>query len=100
MWSQPNKVYALAGSMIQVYDQVCEAFHCSISNETLRFVCVLVLYGKCLCVFQVRQKFSVDDFSHYLFTPRDLTRWVLGLLRYDMSESAKDKSRFEIIHFH
>ena len=53
-----------------------------------------------LLCFQVRQKFSVDDFSHYLFTPRDLTRWVLGLLRYDMSESAKDKSRFEIIHFH
>ncbi|XP_042887569.1 cytoplasmic dynein 2 heavy chain 1-like [Penaeus japonicus] len=30
----------------------------------------------------LRDAFSVDDYSHYLFTPRDLTRWVLGLLRY------------------
>jgi len=33
---------------------------------------------------QLRTEFSVDDYSHYLFTPRDLTRWVLGLLRYDL----------------
>ena len=33
---------------------------------------------------QLRAEFSVDDYSHYLFTPRDLTRWVLGLLRYDL----------------
>eukprot|EP01116_Phalansterium_solitarium_P024803 TRINITY_DN91_c0_g1_i2.p1 TRINITY_DN91_c0_g1~~TRINITY_DN91_c0_g1_i2.p1 ORF type:complete len:4088 (+),score=2028.04 TRINITY_DN91_c0_g1_i2:171-12434(+) len=34
---------------------------------------------------QVKSKFSVDDYSHYLFTPRDLTKWVLGFLRYDQS---------------
>ncbi|XP_018025771.1 cytoplasmic dynein 2 heavy chain 1, partial [Hyalella azteca] len=33
---------------------------------------------------QVSSSFSVDDYSHYLFTPRDLTRWVLGLLRYTL----------------
>lgn len=33
---------------------------------------------------QVRDAFSVDDYSHYLFTPRDLTQWVLGLLRYQV----------------
>ncbi|CAK4090165.1 unnamed protein product [Aphanomyces euteiches] len=33
----------------------------------------------------IRSKFSVDDHRHYLFTPRDLTRWTFGLLRYDLS---------------
>lgn len=25
--------------------------------------------------------------NHYLFTPRDMTRWCLGLLRYDLLPS-------------
>ena len=29
----------------------------------------------------------MDDHSHYVFTPRDLTRWSLGLLRYDLADS-------------
>ncbi|CAM9184751.1 unnamed protein product, partial [Discosporangium mesarthrocarpum] len=33
---------------------------------------------------QVKVKFSVDDHRHYLLTPRDLTAWVCGLLRYDL----------------
>ncbi|KAF0686502.1 Aste57867_21689 [Aphanomyces stellatus] len=33
----------------------------------------------------IRAKFSVDDHRHYLFTPRDVTRWTFGLLRYDLS---------------
>lgn len=33
---------------------------------------------------QTKSKFSVDDFSHYRFTPRELTKWVLGLLHYDL----------------
>lgn len=35
-------------------------------------------------LFQVRAKFTVDDYSHYLFTPCILTQWVLGLFRYDL----------------
>ena len=31
-----------------------------------------------------RSKFTVDDHDHYLFNPRDLTIWVLQLLRYDI----------------
>uniref|UniRef100_A0A672TN04 Cytoplasmic dynein 2 heavy chain 1 n=1 Tax=Strigops habroptila TaxID=2489341 RepID=A0A672TN04_STRHB len=34
---------------------------------------------------QVRAKFTVDDHSHYLFTPCILTQWVLGLFRYDLA---------------
>lgn len=33
---------------------------------------------------QIKSKFRVDDFSHYIFTPRDLTNWVLGIIRYDI----------------
>ncbi|KAB7504442.1 Cytoplasmic dynein 2 heavy chain 1 [Armadillidium nasatum] len=38
---------------------------------------------------QVREAFTVDDYSHYLFTPRDLTRWVKGLMRYEIPEGDK-----------
>jgi len=51
VWSNQSRVHALAGSMIQLYDQI-------------------------------RSKFTVDQYSHYQFTPRDLTAWVLSLLRY------------------
>ena len=31
----------------------------------------------------------MDDYSHYVFTPRDLTSWVLGLMRYPLSSSSE-----------
>ncbi|OMJ92391.1 hypothetical protein SteCoe_4833 [Stentor coeruleus] len=31
----------------------------------------------------VRSKFVIDDYKHYLFTPRDITQWVVSLLRYE-----------------
>ena len=34
---------------------------------------------------KVREKFTVDDRRHYLFTPRDVTTWVRNLCRYDLS---------------
>ncbi|KAK6172722.1 hypothetical protein SNE40_016326 [Patella caerulea] len=41
---------------------------------------------------QLRSKFTVDDYSHYLFAPRDLTNWVLNLLRYDLRSGASENS--------
>ncbi|CAG0883700.1 unnamed protein product [Cyprideis torosa] len=41
---------------------------------------MIALYGK------LRETFSADDYSHYSFAPRDLTRWSLALLRYSMTE--------------
>ncbi|KAE9115561.1 Cytoplasmic dynein 2 heavy chain 1 [Phytophthora fragariae] len=32
----------------------------------------------------VKTKFTVDEQRHYLFTPRDLTKWVFALVRYDL----------------
>ncbi|XP_052360063.1 cytoplasmic dynein 2 heavy chain 1 isoform X2 [Oncorhynchus keta] len=53
-WASTGKTHQLAGSLVQVYEQV-------------------------------KAKFTVDDHSHYLFTPCVLTQWVLSLLRYDLS---------------
>ncbi|KAJ3280883.1 Cytoplasmic dynein 2 heavy chain 1, partial [Borealophlyctis nickersoniae] len=36
---------------------------------------------------QTVQKFTVDMYSHYLFTPRDLSRWVIGLSRYQHADA-------------
>lgn len=36
---------------------------------------------------QMRQKFTVDDHRHYLFTPRDITAWIFGLMRYEIPEA-------------
>ena len=45
---------------------------------------------------QVKARFSVDDYRHYLFTPRDLTKLVTGLLRYDLtSENLLDVFAYE-----
>ncbi|XP_074620352.1 cytoplasmic dynein 2 heavy chain 1-like [Acropora palmata] len=51
------------------------------------------LAGSMVAVYeQVRSKFTVDDHSHYLFTPRDLTNWILGLLRYNLDSGSGDSS--------
>jgi dynein heavy chain 2 len=41
---------------------------------------------------QVLSKFSRDEHSHYLFTPRELTTWCLSLLRYNLTELKNDSS--------
>ncbi|XP_062329494.1 dynein cytoplasmic 2 heavy chain 1 [Osmerus eperlanus] len=53
-WASAGKARQLAGSLVQLYQQV-------------------------------KAKFTVDDYSHYLFTPCVLTQWVLSLLRYDLT---------------
>ena len=35
---------------------------------------------------KTREKFTVDDRRHYLFTPRDMTLWVKNLCRYNLEE--------------
>lgn len=52
----------------------------------VRYIYVMYLDGRLTVyfLFQVRAKFTVDDYSHYFFTPCILTQWVLGLFRYDL----------------
>jgi dynein heavy chain 2 len=38
---------------------------------------------------QTRKKFSVDSYSHYLFTPRDISRLVVGLKRYRLTQDSE-----------
>lgn len=61
VWNNQSRVYALASSMVQVYEQI-------------------------------RAKFTVDQYSHYQFTPRDLTAWVVSLLRYNLAGGQRDSS--------
>ena len=32
---------------------------------------------------QVKQKFSVDEYWHYLITPWELTSWAFNIMRYE-----------------
>ena len=34
----------------------------------------------------------MDDYPHYIFTPRDVTMWILALLRYDITEASSDSA--------
>ncbi|GAB1603232.1 cytoplasmic dynein 2 heavy chain 1-like isoform X1, partial [Argonauta hians] len=66
IWSNPSKIHSLAGSMVELYEQL-----------------------QC--------QFSVDDYSHYIFTPCDLTRWTLNMLRYELSNSASPNSSEHVL---
>eukprot|EP00906_Rhabdomonas_costata_P001229 RCo001932 len=35
---------------------------------------------------KVKSKYNVDEKSHYIFTPRDLTNWVTNLRNYDLAD--------------
>ena len=47
---------------------------------------IMRLAGSMLAVYDaMRQRFSRDDYSHYLFSPRQLSEWTTGLLRYNLT---------------
>ena len=37
----------------------------------------------------VKEKFTVDDRDHYIFTPRDLTAWIDQLGYYEVNSQAE-----------
>ena len=39
----------------------------------------------------------MDDYGHYLFTPRDLTKWVMSLLRYDLASAKNENSSDHVL---
>eukprot|EP00754_Rhynchopus_humris_P016707 Rhum_TRINITY_DN14526_c0_g2::Rhum_TRINITY_DN14526_c0_g2_i1::g.95036::m.95036/K10414/DYNC2H, DNCH2; dynein heavy chain 2, cytosolic len=41
----------------------------------------------CSVYADVKKKWTVDDASHYVFNPRDITAWVMNLLRYDLENN-------------
>lgn len=52
----------------------------------LTYVVFMFTINAVVIIFQVKNTFSPVHQNHYLFTPRDLTRWCLGFLRYDLKE--------------
>lgn len=81
--------YPETSELLSVYDNFLGAVLKSLSlvdrkwlntTERERLVSVMIeIYQK------TKEKFTVDDHRHYLFTPRDLTKWVKNLCRYDGS---------------
>lgn len=63
-----------------------------------QFILFLCMYQLSLHLSQVKAKFTVDDHSHYLFTPCILTEWVLSLLRYDLTAGNQTQVQ-ECTHF-
>ncbi|KAJ3307863.1 Cytoplasmic dynein 2 heavy chain 1, partial [Blyttiomyces sp. JEL0837] len=47
---------------------------------------------------QVSQKFNVDVYPHYLFTPRDISRWIIGLTRYEY-KSREESELLDILAY-
>eukprot|EP01061_Rhynchopus_euleeides_P011972 TRINITY_DN21580_c1_g1_i2.p1 TRINITY_DN21580_c1_g1~~TRINITY_DN21580_c1_g1_i2.p1 ORF type:complete len:3556 (+),score=1754.90 TRINITY_DN21580_c1_g1_i2:217-10884(+) len=41
----------------------------------------------CSVYSDVKKRWTVDDASHYVFNPRDITAWVINLLRYDVENN-------------
>lgn len=46
---------------------------------------------------QILQKFSVDEYRHYLYTPRSLTKILFGILQYE--NYSKDEYFYEILAY-
>lgn len=86
IWNSPGKCQQLATSMINVYENVILIAKLSrVSHKTKSPNCRLTV-AVCVAI-QVRQRFKSDDYGHYLFTPRDVTRWMLSFLRYNFEET-------------
>lgn len=47
---------------------------------------------------EVRKTFTPVTHSHYLFTPRDLTKWTLGLMRYAIVRFIDNAGRNELYY--
>ncbi|CAM9134653.1 unnamed protein product [Chrysoparadoxa australica] len=79
--------YPDANELTTVYECFLEkAFSDGISSQWLKSSEREKLARTMVDIYtQVKAKFTVDDQRHYLFTPRDLTAWVSGLLRYDLA---------------
>eukprot|EP01033_Poteriospumella_lacustris_P002713 gene2718-1970_t len=80
--------YPETNELVSVYDSFLQAVLKSVAisdnrwtqkSERDRLANFLVeVYQK------TREKFTVDDRRHYLFTPRDVTLWVKNLCRYNL----------------
>jgi dynein heavy chain 2 len=80
--------YSETNELVSVYDSFLNAILKSVPISDNRWVqksererlanFLIEVYQK------TREKFTVDDRRHYLFTPRDVTIWVKNLCRYNL----------------
>ena len=81
--------YAETAELVSVYDAFLGATLSSVQLGDRRWLTPTDrerLANMIVEVYQkTREKFTVDDRRHYLFTPRDMTQWVKNLCRYDLA---------------
>ncbi|KAI8621722.1 dynein heavy chain and region D6 of dynein motor-domain-containing protein [Chytriomyces sp. MP71] len=59
---------------------------CITSNGTWTSKNIQRLSGTMISIYeQICQKFTADQYPHYIFTPRDLSRWIFGFTRYEIN---------------
>jgi dynein heavy chain 2 len=49
---------------------------------------------------QLKESFSVDEYCHYIFTSRDITRWCTALMRYKINDSENSQNFILLIWSH
>lgn len=81
--AQLQTVYtAFLKSVLSLSKKLADPQFANLENQQRLTGSMVQLYAK------VKEKFTVDDHRHYMFNPRDLTNWVFGLLRYDLSSQS------------
>lgn len=55
-----------------------------------------VAHGMVRVYTEVRKTFTPVKQGHYLFSPRDLTKWILGLMRYGVAGVADKPDKNEV----
>ncbi|XP_075248310.1 cytoplasmic dynein 2 heavy chain 1-like [Convolutriloba macropyga] len=63
-----------------IFPHMMSGFHSQMAKSTVDVYKVL------------KNNFKSDEYSHYQFTPRDLTKWILSLKRFSANQSASSDS--------
>jgi dynein heavy chain 2 len=86
-YPQKDELQSVYSIFLEAFVNTCTSDNAGLDAKWQKEETRMKLAGTMVELYsQVTDKFSVDEHRHYLFTPRDLTSWVIGLLRYDVGE--------------
>jgi dynein heavy chain 2 len=76
--------YPTSDDLVQIYTEMAAAVLTSPNYQSVGNVSGKLAEAMVDIYTQMKSKFTVDDRDHYLFSPRDLTQWILQLFRYEV----------------
>eukprot|EP00438_Fugacium_kawagutii_P026834 Skav224731 [mRNA] locus=scaffold699:573890:588190:- [translate_table: standard] len=86
--SYPDWSLYLSWSLVKVYAHFLRAImtapHWQNVADRAYAVCDKAAEAMVDVYTNMKARFTMDDHEHYLFNPRDLTQWILQLLRYEV----------------